>query len=212
MQNNTYVLVWRKIKETSFYQNPSACLLAQHLIREVNWKDNKFIFNKQEMVVKRGQIVTGRFALSKATGLTPRMIRTAIDILSNVGFLTIKTTNRFSIITICKYNDYQLSMTSETTNQLTNNGPTEGQQRATIKEVKELKEVTSVVPAAPTAPARKVFQIPTLEEVQEYISQNKLSVNPNRFHAYYTSNGWKVGRNPMKNWKASIVTWQHKEQ
>lgn len=28
-----------------------------------------------------------------------------------------------------------------------------------------------------------------------------------RFHAYYESNGWKVGRNPMKNWKAAASGW-----
>ena len=66
------------------------------------------------------------------------------------------------------------------------------------------------VPKAQTPP-KKVFQIPSLEEVQTYIADHKLTVNANRFHAYYTSNGWKVGRNPMKNWKAAIVTWQNKE-
>jgi hypothetical protein len=63
----------------------------------------------------------------------------------------------------------------------------------------------------PNPSPKKVFQIPTIEEVQEYINLNKLPVNSNKFHAYYTSNGWKVGKNPMKNWKAAIVSWSNKD-
>jgi hypothetical protein len=33
-------------------------------------------------------------------------------------------------------------------------------------------------------------------------------VDPVKFHAHYTANGWKVGKNPMKNWKAAVVTWE----
>ena len=53
---------------------------------------------------------------------------------------------------------------------------------------------------------------PTVEEVQEYISMNNYAVNAERFVDYYESNGWKVGRNPMKDWKACVRTWHKKEQ
>ena len=53
---------------------------------------------------------------------------------------------------------------------------------------------------------------PTVEEVQEYISLNNYAVNAERFVDYYESNGWKVGRNPMKDWKACVRTWHKKEQ
>lgn len=32
-----------------------------------------------------------------------------------------------------------------------------------------------------------------------------------RFHAYYESNGWKVGKNPMKNWQAAAAGWLSRE-
>lgn len=50
----------------------------------------------------------------------------------------------------------------------------------------------------------KRFRKPILEEVQNYIQENFLPVDANEFYNYYESNGWKVGRNPMKNWKAAI--------
>lgn len=53
----------------------------------------------------------------------------------------------------------------------------------------------------------KRFIKPTIEEVQNYILENNLNVNSTYWYDYYESNGWKVGRNPMKDWKACIRRW-----
>lgn len=52
------------------------------------------------------------------------------------------------------------------------------------------------------------FIPPTIEEVAAYCQENDINVNPQRFVDYYTANGWKVGRNPMKDWKAAVRTWR----
>lgn len=52
------------------------------------------------------------------------------------------------------------------------------------------------------------FQPPTLQEVSDYCWERGNQVDPEKFLAYYESNGWKVGRNPMKSWKAAITTWE----
>jgi len=55
------------------------------------------------------------------------------------------------------------------------------------------------------------FQPPTLEEVTAYCRERRNSVNAAKFHAYYTSNGWKVGRTKMVSWKGAIHTWEQGE-
>lgn len=52
------------------------------------------------------------------------------------------------------------------------------------------------------------FIPPTLEEVQEYCTERGNSVDPQRFMDYYTANGWLVGKNKMKDWKACVRTWE----
>lgn len=52
------------------------------------------------------------------------------------------------------------------------------------------------------------FQKPTVDEVAEYCRARGSPVDPEAFVAFYESKGWKVGREPMKCWKASIVTWE----
>ena len=56
------------------------------------------------------------------------------------------------------------------------------------------------------------FTAPTLEQVQAYVKEKGYAMDAVRFHAYYTANGWKVGRNPMKNWKAAVVNWAQKDK
>ena len=51
------------------------------------------------------------------------------------------------------------------------------------------------------------FSKPSLEEVKAFIAEKKLSVSADRFYDYYESNGWKVGKNPMKDWKATVRNW-----
>ena len=61
----------------------------------------------------------------------------------------------------------------------------------------------------PDKPApRPSFVKPTLEEIRAYCQERKNNVDPQRFLDYYESNGWKVGRNPMKDWKATVRTWE----
>lgn len=55
------------------------------------------------------------------------------------------------------------------------------------------------------------FIPPSREEVQAYITEKGYSVNAERFIDYYTSNGWHVGKNPMKDWKAAVRSWAHND-
>ena len=54
----------------------------------------------------------------------------------------------------------------------------------------------------------KRFIKPTVEQIQEYIDSRHTNVDAERFFDYYESNGWKVGKNPMKDWKACVRTWE----
>ena len=54
----------------------------------------------------------------------------------------------------------------------------------------------------------KKFKKPTLEEVKAYCLERKNSIDAESFIDYYEANGWKVGRNSMKDWKAAVRTWE----
>ena len=51
------------------------------------------------------------------------------------------------------------------------------------------------------------FAPPSLIDVTDYIAEKKYLINPVKFMSHYESNGWKVGRNSMKDWKAAVRSW-----
>lgn len=56
------------------------------------------------------------------------------------------------------------------------------------------------------------FYPPILEELKNYIADNKYNVDPERFIDYYTANGWTVGKNRMKDWKAAVRNWDRSQK
>ena len=62
--------------------------------------------------------------------------------------------------------------------------------------------------AEPTKKKSPPFQKPTVDEVQAYCRERRNRVDPQQWLDHYESNGWRVGRNPMKDWKAAIRTWE----
>ena len=56
------------------------------------------------------------------------------------------------------------------------------------------------------------FTIPTVEEVRTYCQERGNSIDPEAFVAFYDSKGWKVGREPMRNWKSAVITWEKRSK
>ena len=70
---------------------------------------------------------------------------------------------------------------------------------------------TATVIKADEPPSPPRFVKPTVEEVESYRIEKGLNLDPHAFVDYYTSKGWKVGREPMKDWKAAARNWSRRE-
>lgn len=65
-----------------------------------------------------------------------------------------------------------------------------------------------VLPSATKEQKRTVFVKPTIEEIRAYIAEKGYHFSAEQFFAFYESKGWKVGSQPMKDWKMVCVTWE----
>ena len=76
-------------------------------------------------------------------------------------------------------------------------------------EIEKEKEIDIDIDKEKKPPKR--YTAPSLEDVKEYCAERKNNVDAERFIDYYTANGWKVGKNPMKDWKAAVRSWERND-
>lgn len=77
------------------------------------------------------------------------------------------------------------------------------------KDIEIEKEIHSS--AKSTTTKRKRFEKPSISDIKQYCIERNNCVNAEQFYDYYESNGWKVGKNSMKDWKAAVRTWERSE-
>ena len=147
IENKGWIKIHRKIMETSWYKRSTVVHLFIHLLIKANHQENKFFWNGKEITIKRGEFITGLNKLSEETGISIQSIRTALTILKSTNTITIKSTNKFSIIQIVNYDQYQSEeekLTSKLTSKVTNNQQTTNKQLTTNKNDKNEKNEKNI--------------------------------------------------------------------
>lgn len=76
------------------------------------------------------------------------------------------------------------------------------------KDIELEKEIDS---SASTTTKRKRFEKPSISDIKQYCIERNNNIDASQFYDYYESNGWKVGKNSMKDWKAAVRTWERNE-
>lgn len=182
-----YIKISRNILNWEWYNDVTTKILFFHLLLKANYEDAMF----QGRVIPRGSLVTSVPHLQVELNLSVQQIRTALKKLKDTGSINIQSTNKYSVIELLHYSDFQDGSNSQITDK-----PTVRQQ--TEKPKKEPKP-------------RAKFVAPTVEEVMAYCQERGNGVDAVRFVDYYSSKGWVVGRQPMKDWKSAVRTWERNE-
>jgi hypothetical protein len=65
-----------------------------------------------------------------------------------------------------------------------------------------------IIEDCPEREKRDRFKIPLIEEIKAYCLERKNNISPERFFDHYQANGWMIGKSKMKDWKASVRTWE----
>ena len=127
---------WRKRWDVGFHKDHLLWCMMDYFIDHANWEDRKVFMNGQEVSLKRGQHIFGTESLAAFFGVGRQQIRARLALMEKVNFLTIKPTNKYSIVTICNYDLYQSEQPAgQPTNQ-----PIPNQHPTTPKELKKLKK------------------------------------------------------------------------
>lgn len=101
---NGWIKLHRKILDWEWFTSPSTLQLFIYLLLRANKEDKKW----RGILIKRGQLVTSVATISEETKLSTQQVRTSLNHLKSTNEITSKTTNRFTLVTVCKYESYQL--------------------------------------------------------------------------------------------------------
>lgn len=193
-----YVKLWRRALDAGWLKNHKLWVFWCYCIMKASHKNIHSVIGFQDIEILPGQFIYGRKKASEETGLSERETRTCLQSLIKMQNVTIKTTNKFSIITIINWDSYQAQdedNDQQNDQQLTNNRPTTDQQLTTYKNEKNEKK-------------RNIFIVPSFDEVQAYCLSRNNGINPQAFIDYYAARGWMLGKSKMKDWKAAVRTWE----
>ena len=138
-----WIKLHRKLLKWEWIESSKHLGLFIHILLRANYETTRW----RGRVIKPGQLLTGRKQLSKWSGLTEQSVRTVLKDLKSTNEITIKSTSKYSIITLTRWSDYQLHSeqpTTKSTSKLTINQPAINH----IQESKERKEERERKPSA----------------------------------------------------------------
>lgn len=138
MVYNGWIKIHRQLLDWEWYTDANTMRLFLHLLLTANIEEKKL----RGITIKRGELVTSVGSLGEQLNLSSHQIRLSLDKLKSSEEVAIKTTNKYSIVTICKYDTYQSEENQngkQNDNQTANKWQTNGKQTATTKEYKNIR-------------------------------------------------------------------------
>ncbi|MGB6188923.1 MAG: hypothetical protein WBF70_10185, partial [Aeromonas molluscorum] len=105
-----FVLLYKSIKDTPFYRDPSRKALWLHLLIEAAHERTDAAFNGNRLVLSRGQVVGSARSLGEACGVSEDSARRSLDVFEQEGMITRTSkqgTRGYTLITVLNYDPYQ---------------------------------------------------------------------------------------------------------
>lgn len=119
--NQGFIVIHRQILHSSVFTDPIVLKTWMWCLLRANHKPTEIILGGQIIQLDRGQFVTGIHSACAELSLTPSVYRRAISALEGSGRIRKKSTNKFTIISIVKYDYFQSQDKKSTNKQQTNN-------------------------------------------------------------------------------------------
>lgn len=101
---NGYIKLYRKFKDWEWFNEPGMVVIFIYFLLQANYAEKEW----RGVKINKGQLITSKPKISKNTGLSIQNIKTCIQRLKSTDEITVKTTAKYSIITIVNYNKYQM--------------------------------------------------------------------------------------------------------
>lgn len=203
--DRTYIKLFRKMLSWEWYGDTNTFRVFMHILLRANYEPSVY----HGVEVPAGACVFGYHSWAEQLGLSVRQTRTAIEHLKSTGEITVKATNKFSVITVANWAFWQIEegrATNKSTRKATSkrqaNDKQDGSQTTTSKESKNNNTIS----------ISNIVR-PTVEEIRAYVDANNLLVDADYFFRYYETAQWQdIKGKPVRNWKLKALNWSKREE
>lgn len=239
---SSWIKLFRDINKHWIWQNSDYLKWWLDILLEVNHAPAKVVINNKIYDCNRGEKLYSLDTWAARWGTNKSKVRRFLTLLQNDNMIVIKSETQTTRLTVCKYDTYQDMRHGDETHLKRKRNACEthltpieeGKEEKEGKELflleKETKEknlskenptenfpkTDSVEPGEEerkkVAPKKERFKPPTVQEVQDYCNERQNGIQAYTFVNFYQSKGWKVGNQPMKDWKAAVRTWEQKNK
>ena len=216
---DTYIKLFRKATENDlFNEKPFDRWHAfEWLLLKACRFEKTEVIKGQVVKLETGQLIVSQRKLAETFGWSRGKLERFCTMLESMQMASFDRAaygaSVGTIVTIENYSRYQDGRatgeaTDETTNSTSDRTTNRTSDRASIKKEKKDKKDKNNIYNSACARVVSKFTKPTLQEVKAYCIERKNDVDPERFMNHYESNGWMVGRNKMKDWRAAVRNWE----
>lgn len=215
-----WVTLHRKFLQWEWFDKPEMVQLFIWLLLNANYADKKW----QGKVIKRGQLLTTTPKIMEALRFTERQTRTCISRLKSTGEVSVKTTNKYSIITICNYDRYQVdnfsndgqndgqSVTQATDKRRTNDGRL--YDICTVNNNETIKQLSNNISlCTDNAHTREDKERETIFKTFFLRNFERPEYEVERFYNHYEAQGWERGNGQkITNRIAAAKAWEQEDK
>jgi len=216
MSDEGFILIQRKITGWKWWHNNTARGLWLYLLVSANWKSG-YLGDGNE--IKRGQVCKSLRTMAAENDVNVKTIRYWLKKFEESGEIVVDRAHRYHVINIVNYGKYQdkpddkgtRTGTITGTNTGTITGTNTGTDRTRITKVTK-KQGEQYIGDAKASTTHKRFSPPSLDDLEDYANSiGYVGFDPDKFVDYYSANGWMVGKQHMKDWKATIRNWKRRD-
>lgn len=169
------------------------------LLTLVNHSEQKVNIKGTVLTCNRGETLCSLDTFARRWKCDKSKVRRFLKLLQDDSMIELKSEHITTRLTICNYDTYQGEGNADETQMKRKRHKDETKMTPNKNDNNEKKE-------------RSIFKAPTLEDLKSFCLENNLELNASDFLNYYDSNGWMVGKNKMKDWKATVRRWSKPKQ
>lgn len=205
-----WIPVYRQIQENWMWKEKpfSKGQAWIDLIMLANYEDKKMPYKGEVITCERGTVNLSISFLADRWGWSRKKTKNFLNLLESDGMVTTKATTHRTVITIENYAIYNDVPTAKDTTEVSTNAQ-QGYQQGHSKG-NTTNNINNINNSNNNNIGR--FTPPTVEEVAAYCQERGNSISPEAFIDYYSSRGWMIGKNKMKDWKATVRNWERRQK